>query len=135
MADAYLLDTCIVVAAIKGEPRSLLNRLTGLAPSRLFLSSLVRAELWYGAEKAQRRAEAHASLDIVVRGMESLPFDEAAAEVYGSLREALERKGKTIGPMDMLIAAQAVARGLVLVTDNLREFQRVRGLHCENWMR
>lgn len=135
MADSYLLDTCIVVAAIKGESRVLLNRLAGLAPSRLFLSSLVRAELWYGAEKAQRRAEAHASLDVVLRGLEPLPFDEAAAENYGRLRATLERKGKVIGPMDMLIAAQAVARGLVLVTDNLREFQRVPGLHCENWMR
>lgn len=135
MADAYLLDTCIVVAALNGAPRSLLNRLAALAPSRLFLSSLVHAELLYGAEKAQRRAQALASLDVLVRGFEPLPFGGAAAMAYGRIRAALERKGAVIGPMDMLIAAQAVNAGLVLVTDNLREFRRVPGLQCENWMR
>lgn len=135
MAAAYLLDTCIVVAALNGEPRSLLNRLAGVAPARLFLSSLVHAELLYGAERAQRSAEAHASLRVVAQGFKPLPFDAAAAEAYGPLRAALERKGKVIGPMDMLIAAQALSANLVLITDNVREFRRVPGLQCENWVR
>ena len=135
MADAYLLDTCMVIAALKGEPRALLNRLAALAPSRLFLSSLVHAELRFGAEKSQRSAQALASLDVLVRGFAPLPFDAGAAVAYGQIRAALERKGKVIGPMDMLIAAQAVSAGLVLVSDNLREFRRVPGLQCENWMR
>ena len=67
--------------------------------------------------------------------MIQLPFDADCAAAYGRIRAALERKGASIGPMDVLIAAQAVARDLVLVTDNLREFRRVPGLQCENWMR
>ena len=135
MADAYLLDTCTVIAALKSEPRRLLNRLVTLAPSRLFLSSLVHAELLYGAEKSLHRAQAHASLEVLARGFEPLPFDADCAMVYGRIRATLERKGAIIGPIDTLIAAQAVARDLVLVTDNLREFRRVPGLQCENWMR
>lgn len=135
MTTSYLLDTCTVIAAIKGEPRALLNRIAGIAPSRLFLSSLVHAELLYGAEKSQHGARSRASLDVIARGLEPLPFDTDCAAAYGRIRAALERKGASIGPMDVLIAAQAVARGLVLVTDNLREFRRVSGLQCENWMR
>ena len=132
MADAYLLDTCTIIAALKGEPRSLLNRLTSLAPNRLHLSSLVLAELLYGAEKSQRMRSA---LDVVTHGFTALPFLDTDATAYGRIRAALERKGASIGPLDLLIAAQAVARDLVLVTDNLREFRRVPGLRCENWTR
>ncbi|MHB8311578.1 MAG: PIN domain-containing protein, partial [Metallibacterium sp.] len=64
-----------------------------------------------------------------------LPFEDVDAAAYARIRAVLERKGAGIGPLDMLIAAQAVARELVLVTDNLREFRRVPGLRCENWMR
>ena len=135
MAACYLLDTSIVVAAVKGEPRVLLNRLAGLAPSRLFVSSLVHAELLYGAEKSQHGAQTRAILDVLTQGFEPLSFDADCASAYGRIRAHLERKGSGIGPMHMLIAAQAVARGLVLVTDNLREFKRVPGLLCENWLR
>ena len=135
MAALYLLDTNVVVAALNGDPPALMNRIAGLAPSRLFLSTLVHAELLYGAEKAQRSTKARAALSVIVQGFETLPFDTDAAVAYGRIRAALERKGATIGPMDMLIAAQAVARGLVVVTDNLREFRRVPGLVCENWLR
>lgn len=135
MAASYLLDSNIIVAGIRGEPRALLNRVAGLAPSRLFLSSLVQAELLYGAEKSQRAAQARATLAVFSEGFESLPFDADDALAYGRIRATMERKGASIGPMDLLIAAQAVARGLVLVSDNLREFKRVPGLHCENWLR
>ena len=67
--------------------------------------------------------------------MVPLPFAAMDAHAYGRIRTALERKGAVIGPLDLLIAAQAVARDLVLVSDNLREFRRVPGLRCENWMR
>lgn len=135
MASGYLLDSCAVIAAIRGEPRSLLNRLATLATSRLYLSALVRAELLYGAEKSRHGAKARASLQVIEQGCEPLPFNADDAMTYARIRAALERKGAIIGSMDMLIAAQAVTRGLVLVTDNLREFRRVPGLHCENWMR
>ncbi|MGH8163806.1 MAG: type II toxin-antitoxin system VapC family toxin [Rhodanobacteraceae bacterium] len=135
MASGYLLDTCTIVAAIRGESRAVLNRMAALAPNRLFLSALVRAELLYGAEKSRHGAQSRASLQVVEQGCEPLPFEADDAFAYGRIRATLERKGASIGPMDLLIAAQAVARGLVLVTDNLREFRRVPGLKCENWMR
>lgn len=88
-----------------------------------------------GAKKAQRSAQTLASLDVLVRGFAPLSFDAGAAVAYGPIRAALERKGKVIGPLGMLIAAQAVSAGLVLVRDNLREFRRVPSLQCEHWMR
>ena len=135
MADAYLLDTCTLVAAMKGEPRALLNRLAALAPTQLHLSGIALSELMYGAAKSQRAAQVRAALDVVTQGFVPLSFEATDAAAYGRIRAALERKGTSIGPMDMLIAAQAVAHGLVLVTDNLREFRRVPGLRCENWAR
>lgn len=135
MAAAYLLDTNTIIAAIKGAPHALLNRIVTLAPSRLHLSALVYAELQYGAGKSQHGAKARAALDVIVTGFDRVAFDADDAMTYGRIRAALERKGAMIGAMDCLIAAQAVTRGLVLVTDNLREFRRVPGLTCENWMR
>lgn len=135
MATAYLLDTNIVSAAMRGEPPALLNRLAGLAPERLHLSALVLAELETGAELGNRRAATLAAVRSLTEGMPVVPFETADAAAYARIRAALERKGKMIGQLDCLIAAQAVARGLVLVTDNLREFQRVPGLRCENWIR
>jgi tRNA(fMet)-specific endonuclease VapC len=135
VASAYLLDSNIIIAGIRGESRTLLNRVAGLATSRLYLSSLVHAELLYGAEKSERGARARAALAVFVDGFEPLPFDADAAAAYARIRAALERKGASVGAMDLLIAAQAVARGLVLVTDNLREFRRVPGLRTENWLR
>ena len=135
MAASYLLDTNILSAAMRGEPRSLLNRLAGFAPNRLHVSCIVLAELAAGAELGTRRAATLAALNEVTAGMTVLPFDADCALAYGPIRAALTRKGAIIGPMDMLIAAQAVSADMVLVTDNLREFKRVPGLQCENWMR
>ena len=135
MAARYLLDSNVLIAAIKGEPAALLNRLAGLAPERLCLSAVVLAELFTGAEKSRDAERRRADLDELTQGMEVLPFDTGDASAYGRLRAILETKGEGIGPLDMLIAAQAVNRGLVMVTANLKEFRRVPGLKCENWLR
>lgn len=135
MAAEYLPDANIVIAALRGEHRALLNRLVGLAPQRLHLSTLVLAELETGAEKSRDPAARHADIAELTAGMSVVPFEADDAIAYARIRAALEHKGNPIGPMDMLIAAQAVTRGLILVTDNLREFRRVPGLVCENWLR
>lgn len=135
MAASYLLDSNTIIAGIKGEPRALSSRLAGMASSRLLLSSLVLAELQAGAEKSMHAAQARRTLQVFVDDMEPLPFATEDALAYAKIRAALERKGQPIGSMDMLIAAQAVARDLVLVTDNLRKFKRVPGLKAENWLR
>jgi tRNA(fMet)-specific endonuclease VapC len=107
-----------------------------LAPQRLHLSSVVLAELLTGVAKSGTGAALRrASLNDLVDGLTPLPFDGDAAEVYARLRARMESKGQLIGPLDLLIAAQALSRDLVLVTDNLREFRRVPGLACENWLR
>jgi tRNA(fMet)-specific endonuclease VapC len=135
VAAAYLLDSNAVIAALRGESRSMLGRLARIAPSRLQLSALVLAELLTGAEKGAQPSRARAALAELTAYMTPLPFDDDAADAYGRIRASLERKGRPIGPIDGLIAAQAVSRDLVLVTANLREFRRVPGLVCENWMR
>ncbi|MGQ0698265.1 MAG: PIN domain-containing protein [Panacagrimonas sp.] len=129
------MDSNILIAALKGEPATLLNRLAGLAPERLFLSAVVLGELLTGAEKSRDSGRRKADMADLTRGMETLPFDANDAAVYARIRAALEAKGEGIGPLDMQIAAQCVARDLVLVTDNLREFRRVPELTCENWLR
>jgi tRNA(fMet)-specific endonuclease VapC len=135
VAAEYLLDTNILIAALNGTSSPLLNRLAGFAPSRLQLSPVVLGELLLGAEKSQRREAALSAVQELAESMAALPFDADDARSYAHIRAALERKGNPIGSLDMLIAAQAVARELVLVTDNLREFKRVPGLVCENWLR
>lgn len=135
MAAAYLLDTCILIPLAHGRAPRVANKLAGLAPERIRLSSIVYAELATGAAKGRNPALAEARLAELANNYPPLPFDADDAMAYGRIRAALERKGAGIGPMDMLIAAQAVARGLVLITDNLREFKRVPGLKCENWLR
>lgn len=135
MATRYLLDSNILIAVLKGEAAPPLNRLAGLAPERLCLSAIVLAELFSGAEKSRSPANGKAHLAAMTQGMETLPFDADDAASYGRIRTALERSGKPIGPLDMLIAAQALARGLVVVTANVKEFQRVPGLKCENWLK
>lgn len=135
MATSYLLDTNILSAALCGKPHALLNRLAGIARERLHLSALVLAELATGAELGERRASTLGAVRDLTAGMELLPFGADDAMAYSRVRAALERKGQMIGQLDCLIAAQALARDLVVVTDNLREFKRVPGLKCENWMR
>lgn len=134
MPACYLLDSNILIAAIKGEPRSLLNRLARMAPERLCLSAVVMGELLTGAEKSRDPDRTKADLADVVRNFQTLAFTTDDAEAYGRLRADLESRGEVIGPLDMLIAAQALNRGMVLVSANLKEFQRVRGLSCDNWL-
>ncbi|MEO6968768.1 MAG: type II toxin-antitoxin system VapC family toxin [Rhodanobacteraceae bacterium] len=135
MAARYLLDSCILISFAEGRAPKVASRLAGLATIRIVLSSIVFAELATGAAKSRDPATALSKLAELANNYPPLPFDADDAFAYGRIRATLERKGASIGPMDLLIAAQAVARGLVLVTDNLREFRRVPGLQCENWMR
>lgn len=135
MAAEYLPDSNILIAMMRGEPRALLNKVASIAAPRFHLSSIVYAELRTGAEKSEQAASVIATLERLAADMTPAPFDADDAIAYSRIRAALERKGAITGPMDLLIAAQAVARGLALITDNVREFKRVPGLHVENWIR
>lgn len=129
----YLLDTNVWVDYLNQRHESVMVRIQRADPDDLGLSTVVLAELRYGADKSQRPARNHARIDVLVQEIPCLDFDETAAATFGRLRTALEAQGNPIGPYDMMIAAQALSRGLVLVTDNVREFGRVGGLRVENW--
>lgn len=134
MAASYLPDTNVLIAALAGNA-AVLGRLAPLAPSRLHLSAIVLSELAAGAEKSRSPEKARAAIGELTRHFAPLPYDAGMVQVYARLRAALEHRGTPIGGMDMLIAAQALAHDLVLVTDNVRELRRVPGLRLENWVR
>ena len=130
----YLLDTNICIALIRQRPAGLLQRLTALEPGEVGLSSITLAELIYGAAKSSQTEQNLAALEQFLLPLELVNFDESAATVYGQIRAGLEREGKIIGSMDMLIAAHALSLNTILVTNNTKEFGRVSGLLLEDWI-
>ena len=129
----FLLDTNVCVDYLSGRHPPVAARLRALSPSEVCLSSVVVAELRYGADKSAQPRRNHQKLDTLTAEIACRAFDDAAAASYGKVRSGLERRGRPIGPNDMLIAAHALSLGLVLVTDNVREFSRIEGLDLENW--
>jgi tRNA(fMet)-specific endonuclease VapC len=130
----YLLDTNICVEIIRGRGTAILKRLQQCAVGEVGISVITLAELEYGAEKSARPEQNRLALHEFCAPLELLPFDDAAAIAYGKIRAALNRAGQMIGPMDLLIAAHALAQGIIVVTNNEKEFRRVDGLDVENWM-
>ena len=129
----YLLDTNACVDYLTGRYPNVVSRIQGSLPEDLCVSSVVVAELRYGADHSARRRANHARIDVLIAEIEPLPFDAEAAAFYGRVRSRLEVSGTPIGPNDMLIAAHALSRGLTVVTDNLSEFGRVGGLKVVSW--
>jgi tRNA(fMet)-specific endonuclease VapC len=128
----YMLDTNICIYAIKNRSDHLLAKLRANAAAGIGVSSICAAELHFGVAKTRSEKNAKA-LDQFLASLEIADFDDAAARVYGAVREALERAGTPIGPLDTQIAAHARQLGVILVTNNVREFVRVEGLQLENW--
>jgi len=129
----YLLDTNIVIYVIKQRPLEVLeifNRHQG----RMAISSITLAELVHGAEKSSDVSRNMAVVEDFVSRLEVLAYDDKAAWQYGNIRATLEKVGQPIGVNDLHIAAHARSNGLTLVTNNLREFERVPGLLLENWV-
>lgn len=129
----YLLDTHIVIYVIKHRPmavRETFNREHG----RMALSSITLAELMHGAEKSNNPAGNIGVIEDFCSRLEVLAYDARAATHYGSIRAHLERQGQPIGLNDLHIAAHARSEGLTLVSNNLREFNRVPGLLFDNWV-
>ena len=128
----YLLDTNACIALLNRTDPGLEARIRRQRVSDVGLPAPVAYELYYGAFKSRRRDENLTRLDSI--GLETVPFDASDARSAGAVRAELERSGCPIGPYDILIAGQARARSLVLVTANVREFTRVAGLECEDWL-
>ena len=132
----YLLDTNVCIALINGAPASVRSHFqkAARANSQIYVSSVVTFELWYGVAKSTRTALNTGRLQMFLSGpMSVLPFDDDDAGAAGSIRAALEVLGKPIGAYDVLIAGQALVRQLVLVTANVAEFSRVKGLSWQDW--
>jgi tRNA(fMet)-specific endonuclease VapC len=128
----YLLDTDTCIYALK-QKHGVLDRMLARPRDSIHLSVITESELRFGVAKSKAAARALQLLENFLRPLQVLEYGSGDAIAYARIREALESKGKPIGPLDTLIAAQAVARELTLVTNNEREFRRVAGLHVENW--
>lgn len=129
-----LLDTNICVYMIKNKPPEVRELFEQFVPGDIAISSITVAELQYGVEKSAAREKNTLALEAFLLPLEIAQFDTDSALVYGKIRAELERQGKSIGGMDMLIAAQAIAQDFTLITHNLNEFERVSGLRCETWV-
>ena len=130
----WLLDTNICIYLIKKRPPRLLERLRAVDIRAVSVSSITVAELHYGAAKSARAEQNLLALAALLAPLTVEPFDDGAAAVYGAVRADLERAGTPIGPLDMLIAAHALALHRTVVTNNAREFRRVPRLEVENWV-
>lgn len=129
----YLFDTNACIRILNNWSAPLVSRFRATRPSQVLLSSVVKAELIFGARKSDRPAENLRVLHNFFEPLVSLPFDDACAAPYGTIRLELERLGTPIGANDLMIAATAIANDVTLVTHNLDEFARVADLRYEDW--
>lgn len=129
----YLLDTNICIYTIRQKPAQVIERFNEHDVGDIGISSITAAELWYGVEKSTQRKKNIQALEQFLFPLEVVPFDTISTITYGAIRSFLESKGKPIGSLDTLIAAQALSLGVVLVTNNEKEFSRVPNLKIENW--
>ena len=128
----YLLDTNTCVDVMRNQ-RNVVNRMSGVAPGDSVISTITSYELYTGIAKCASPDKEQAKVDLLLRTVIELPFDQTSAREAGRIRGLLESRGEMIGPYDVLLAAHALAAGLILVTANTNEFQRVPGLTVENW--
>ena len=129
----YLLDTNIVIYTMKNRPQRVKSRFQQ-HHGQMGISTVTIGELVFGAEHSQQTEQNLEDIEALAARLEVLPFDNKAAYHFGQIRAALYRTGQPIGPYDMMIAGQARAAGLKLVTNNFKEFERVPGLLLENWI-
>ena len=131
----FLLDTNICIYIIKKKPEEVFDKFKLLIPGDVGISSITLAELYYGVEKSTNPIKNKEAPEKFLTPIEIVDFGYSASIEYGKIRAFLERKGLTIGPLDMLIAAHAKSLETTLVTNNQREFERIEGLKIENWVK
>lgn len=134
MAISHLLDTNICIYIRQARPPAVKARFAKMAPGNLAMSVITWGELLYGAARSVDPAAARMKLDRIASQIPILPLPVDAADHYGDIRARLASRGELIGPNDLWIAAHARAAGLILVTNNAREFRRVKRLEVENWV-
>ena len=130
----YLLDTNICIYIINNHPKKVVEKIKSLKPNQIKLSAISLGELEYGVSKSKYKERNRDALVNFVSAFNIIPFDDEDAEVFGLIRAELESRGQIIGSYDMQIAAQAISKKLILVTNNISEFSRVNELKMENWV-
>ena len=130
----YLLDTNICIYLIKKRPLEVLERFREHSPEDVAISTITLFELQYGIEKSQYQKRSQDALSKFFQPLNLIDIDRSSAVESAKIRAQLEKKGLPIGPYDLLIAGLARSRDMILVTNNTKEFERVVGLHLENWI-
>jgi tRNA(fMet)-specific endonuclease VapC len=132
----YLLDTNICIYIINEKPDRVLRKFEQYPVFDFGISSITHAELQYGIEKSKKKKTNQDALDEFLLPLTILPFHgKKLVTCYGEIRASLESKGRTIGPLDMLIAAHALSLDLTIISNNIKEFSRIPKLKSENWIR
>lgn len=129
----YMLDTNIIAYAKNNRPEEVLQQFRQHDIFDMCISAITLAELEYGIANSSRPLQNRLGLMAFLNGIEVLDFDAEAAQEYGSIRADLKQRGELIGANDLLIAAHAKSKGLTLITNNTKEFERIEGLTIENW--
>ena len=130
----YYLDTNICIYFLKGKHISLLNKIKNYHPDAIKIASIVKAELLYGANKSQKKEENIEKINKFLLPFEIINFDNPSSIIYASIRADLEKRGEIIGPNDLIIASIVQANGGTLVTNNVKEFKRIKSIKIENWI-
>jgi len=129
-----LLDTNTCIYFLNRASQRIVERFKELSPSQIKLPSITVAELYYGAEKSKFKSRNRERVKRFVSTFEIVSFDEKACRSYAKIHYSLERSATLVGPMDLLIASIGLAHNFTLVTNNVMEFQRLKGLKLENWL-
>ena len=129
----YLIDTNICIYIMNQRSPALIQRFKDTEIGQIGISAITVSELSYGVAKSRFQKQNSKRLEEFLMPFEILPYDENASTCYGEIRSQLESRGNIIGPLDLLIAAHALSRNLILVTNNEKEFKRIESLKIENW--
>jgi len=130
----YYLDSNICVYFLKGLYPSIMENIQKINPNNIKIPSIVKAELLYGAEKSQQKSKNLSNINRFLEPFEIIPFDDDCSIIYSRIRSSMEQKGTIIGPNDYIIAATVLAKNGILVTNNTKEFERIKSLKIENWI-
>lgn len=130
----YLIDTNICIYIMNKRPIKVIQKFKQFDVDEICVSTITVSELQYGVAKSQNRGANQQRVQEFLTPFEIISYDQNAADMYGDIRYQLEKRGEPIGPLDLMIAAHALSRNFVLVTNNEREFKRISQLKVENWM-
>ena len=131
----YLIDTNICIYIMNNHPPKVIEKFKKVGVGEVGISSITVSELYYGVYKSSQIDKNSQRVGEFLQPFSILSYDENASRSYGIIRNELEKKGKVIGPLDMLIAAHALSNDLILITNNVKEFERIQSLRVENWVK